>query len=987
MQYIDPSLIKKLIRVLIFNLFLFSFVLPLSSQDRDYETVKKMIQEFKKDERGPYQAIRWFCPDGSILPPKERCPEPGGIQHALPKDIVQKLATESNIYLGQILAGSDFSEFFDEINLNLRLQEYQMEKFLQAVDDGWIMRRARYYRGAVQAEDEETWGKQFLQWLVAKDDVIREQFFLVRQIVSDIPHQANNDKWMSIRGLSKTISDSVSSFMDLRVKLHGQPEFHDIQRVKVYYTKNQKLISTNMQSMLQTLIEDLQIVYHNSDIPALQVYLKKIEATSPLNQKLKDLVSAYEEFGEASSIPNRDKIRFLEELANLLYLVREQILDTQVPSQRLIFLNFSNDIENILFQNIGDWQPRTIGELLEKNYILTKSLTGCGFLEVWEWHYIEPLINPINFGKHIEFAKFSESVSYTRRVVEWGTSMVRAVYNPVINLFSRFEPLAIGFLDDRIRSSLLLAQGELAGQMAEVLTAKSGVKHQMTGIRNQGQIRGLNPGYAFGELEVVTGDPEKVLFSTKKIYFIQRAPVDMKPVAGIATVSEGNLVSHVQLLARNLGIPNAVISEQNLADLLPYSGKNVFYAVSPGGTVVLKLESNMSAKERALIEEQKRSDERIYVPATKINLKKTELLNLKNLRSSDSGSLCGPKAANLGQLKSLFPDKVVNGIVIPFGIFREHLDQSMPGSDTSYWSFLQNTFKEASILKSTGKSDEEIETWILKQFMELQEAIRTMPFLSGFREKLSEQFMQIFGKDMGEIPVFIRSDTNMEDLKDFTGAGLNLTVFNVREPEKIFKSIRDVWASPYSERSYLWRQKYLLNPENVFPSILIIPTVPVKKSGVLITTGITSTQAEDLTVAFNRGAGGAVEGQMAESYLLEKNGPDKLISPSRERAYTDLPEQGGTLKRFSNFNQRILSTENLKQIRLFSQEMQIKLRDRSGINSNGPYDVEFGFLDDKIWLFQVRPYVESKKARSSDYLQSINPEIKNQPNILLEEEY
>ena len=38
----------------------------------------------------------------------------------------------------------------------------------------------------------------------------------------------------------------------------------------------------------------------------------------------------------------------------------------------------------------------------------------------------------------------------------------------------------------------------------------------------------------------------------------------MKPVAGIASVSEGNLVSHVQLLARNLGIPNAVLSPRAL---------------------------------------------------------------------------------------------------------------------------------------------------------------------------------------------------------------------------------------------------------------------------------------------------------------------------------------------------------------------------------------------------------------------------------------
>ena len=92
----------------------------------------------------------------------------------------------------------------------------------------------------------------------------------------------------------------------------------------------------------------------------------------------------------------------------------------------------------------------------------------------------------------------------------------------------------------------------------------------------------------------------------------------------------------------------------------------------------------------------------------------------------------------------------------------------------------------------------------------------------------------------------------MEDLKDFSGAGLNLTVFNVLDEEKIWQAIRDVWASPYTERSYKWRQKFLLNPENVFPSILIIPSVDVDYSGVLITKGINVGNENDLTVAVNR---------------------------------------------------------------------------------------------------------------------------------------
>ena len=33
-----------------------------------------------------------------------------------------------------------------------------------------------------------------------------------------------------------------------------------------------------------------------------------------------------------------------------------------------------------------------------------------------------------------------------------------------------------------------------------------------------------------------------------------------------------------------------------------------------------------------------------------------------------------------------------------------------------------------------------------------------------------------------------------------------------------------------------------------------------------------------------------------------------------------------------------------------------------------PADVEFGFLDGELRLFQLRPFLESRKARGSDYL-------------------
>jgi len=662
-------------------------------------------------------------------------------------------------------------------------------------------------------------------------------------------------------------------------------------------------------------------------------------------------------------------------MADLLLKIRERLPDVESPEDRLALLDISVDLETVFFRNAVSWDPQTYRMLLEKGYSMAQAAAGCGFLELWEWEEVDSILGRPRSEDQITQGRFADTADYMRRVVEWSTGMVQAVYGPVIETFAEFEPEARGFLDDRVRSSLLLPLGETAGRFSNVKAVLTEVTNQVMGISDSGRIRGLNPGFARGELVVVRESAAEIRFEDDKIYVLPRVPADMKPVAGVATASEGNLVSHVQLLARNLGIPNAVISPEHIGELAPFSGRLIFYAVSPGGRVIMKPASDMTARERALVETRERVDERIAVPTEKLDLKQRKLLPLKGLRSADSGRVCGPKAANLGQLKHLFPDHVADGLVIPFGVFRAHMDQSMQGNEQTYWAFLEATFSRARIDRAAGISADRVETGILARLDRLHKAIRKIDFLPGFEAEFANRFAEVLGDPPGEIPVFVRSDTNMEDLEEFTGAGLNLTVFNVRDAGKILQGIRDVWASPFRERSYLWRQKFMLNPENVYPSILILPTVPVDKSGVLITTGLSGGGPEDLTVAFSRGPGGAVEGQAAESYLVYPSGEYRLLSPSRERKFNILPMTGGLEKGYGHFHRRILAPAELNRLRDFAGRINRLLPGAPGIGSTGPFDVELGFLGEKIWLFQVRPYVENKNAQGSKYLRSLDQEI------------
>ena len=948
-----------------FSVFLCSY--SLLAQKVDAEKIKEQITFYKNDLRGPYKDIRWFCSDGSVRQPKDPCPDnigPGN-QHARYKDEVENLGVTNHVYLGQILTYTKHDAFWDDGNNNSRLKQYQIDKYLRAVDDGWINRKSQFYRGSIQSEDEEAWGINFYKWLLSNDELLENNYYLIRQSLKDIPHNGDDNLAQLMRSQSKVLSDLYPAFMDLRVKIHAQPETKDIEKVIAFKTKHSARLSSNQTKILDELVATMTIFFKPVDLVSLQQKATLLSST-PFGETFKDYVLVHNKVTNASDL--------IQDTAELLVNLRTNLLIEKRPVARLQMLDISIKLEEVIFKNAPQWQPDTVEQLVDKICYLGMATAAAGYIEQYEWESLS-LTKSVNLINESTLGELTTILQSGRRLVEWSSGMVKANYQNEVDVYTNFEPLAYGFIDDKIRGSIALHLGKSVGELGDFIAKESSLTNKVLNIPNQSTIRGLNPGYAYGELVVVGGSPDAIEVSSNKIYVFQRPPADLKPIAGIATVSEGNMVSHVQLLARNLGIPNAALSDENLEDLKQFNGQNVFYAVSNKGNVIIKAEKDMSAEEVALFVKKERKEGKIEVPVEHIVLHETKVLNMRDVDASNSGKICGPKAANLGQLKKMFPEQVVEGLVIPFGIFRDHMDQDMPEQNQSYWSFLSAMFKEAIAMEEQGIAEEEIEHYQLRQLEILRTAIKKMPLKADFISQMEHDFKSVLGHALGEIPVFLRSDTNMEDLKEFTGAGLNLTLFNVVDKEKIFNGIKDVWASPYTERSFKWRQKYLLNPENVFPSILVIPSVDVDYSGVLITKGLTSGDDKDLTIAFSRGAGGAVDGQSAETYLLKDAGGYQLLAPSRERFYNSLPITGGTLKNTATFETPILNTQNIKDIKQLAKEIRQTMPKETNEAYDGAYDVELGFKDNQLWLFQIRPFVENKKALSSSYLESITPTI------------
>jgi len=351
-----------------------------------------------------------------------------------------------------------------------------------------------------------------------------------------------------------------------------------------------------VSKMIQALVKDLERAFETARLTTLSASVDRLPATLSLRDELNRLVTTH---AETQSPDDADAwLARFSAMADLLLNIRERLPEVESPEDRLTLLDLSVDLETVFFRDAVSRDPQTYRMLLEKGYLMTRAAAGCGFLELWEWEEVGGILSPPRSEDQITQGRFADTADYVRRVVEWSTGMVQAVYGPVIETFSEFEPEARGFLDDRVRSSLVLPLGETAGRFSTVQAVLTEVSNQVMGVSDSGRIRGLNPGFARGELVVVRDPAADIRFEDDKIYVLPRVPADMKPVAGVATASEGNLVSHVQLLARNLDIPNAVISPEHIGELAPFSGRIIFYAVSPGGRVIMKPASAGRARHR-----------------------------------------------------------------------------------------------------------------------------------------------------------------------------------------------------------------------------------------------------------------------------------------------------------------------------------------------------------------------------------------------------
>jgi hypothetical protein len=147
----------------------------------------------------------------------------------------------------------------------------------------------------------------------------------------------------------------------------------------------------------------------------------------------------------------------------------------------------------------------------------------------------------------------------------------------------------------------------------------------------------------------------------------------------------------------------------------------------------------------------------------------------------------------------------------------------------------------------------------------------------------------------------------------------------------------------------------------------------------MVTADVETGSRETITLVANEGVGGGVEGQSAETWRVPLNGSPPLLlnSATAPRKRVLLPRGGSDLVLASGAD-RVLEDSDLAALRDFTGRIPGWFRNMPPeARAKAVADVEFGFIDDRLILFQIRPFVENAGARANTRLVAMDESLRS----------
>jgi hypothetical protein len=727
----------------------------------------------------------------------------------------------------------------------------------------------------------------------------------------------------AIRNRAIWIAERENSFYDLRVEIHNFPNGGTLRKVKDYNAKTpltktvreqveiiirelESFLGVNSGGSLNTALERRMVLRdeHVSKLKALADQLPadleaRIKSLASFRVEARDLVSNY---------PQPKRIGHLNDvfLSEVVAVETSRLVDQlgQLPLARRV--NAVKDIFSHLALD-GVLSPHQIKSFW-------RALDQIDKLSVSELEK-KVLMNQVLKGVLDQI--FFE-VTDTFGVADQTT------FTAV-----RRQSSSIRFTDNFMRNGITFVLSKMVDVQSREIAQELKLEHRVFESQVQSYVEVYSPGEAVGVLRI---NPNALSLAKNDIPVFQQMPGESAPASGFVTVGSGARLSHLQLLAKSLKIPNVQIQQDVFDQLKAYDGQWVrLRALENGQLQIEKASSQNSSTDLPSLA-------RVKIPQPNHSLRTP--VTFADFTPPTEGHFAGPKGVTLARIfqEQSIRSHVVDGFILPFGFFKAYAERT--GLD--------------QLLNVLAKVDLKNQYLVGILTAQIEAKITANPIPAELLQQIKQAVDALEQRTGNKLGYFFRSDTNVEDLPNFNGAGLNESAANVKNDlAAIDAAVRRVWISPYSEKSIYWRGEALGQPRVTIaePSVVVMPTVHAKSSGVYISRGGENWEVGRGTTSANFGIGSVVEAGRPVEEISFRYGEPLFLNLTVSTESPVPGKTGGLVRQQVPRGTAVLDENQAKTL----NELGRKIDSLLGDEAHG-WDIEWAF-DTKgdLYILQARP--------------------------------
>lgn len=474
-------------------------------------------------------------------------------------------------------------------------------------------------------------------------------------------------------------------------------------------------------------------------------------------------------------------------------------------------------------------------------------------------------------------------------------------------------------------------------------------------ITKEQEYQAMNVAKGIGRIHIIEKFDETVEIGDNEILILKEVPLTLPSVAGIIISKPSTPLSHINLLAKGWGVPNAYI--KNAQELFKeYDGWWVEFETKLTSYTIKRADLNAIKEYQA---RQKVFNDTM-IPRSDLAVKK--LAGLKEQRKKDVVAY-GAKSANLGELMNakLAGFTVPDGFTIPFYYYDKFMTEN--GFDDIIFELMNdNNFVHNPTVRR-------------QKLLEFQAMIQK----GKFDPELRAEILKLAHEKFPNKGLFARSSTNSEDLPNFNGAGLYSTKANIIGDEALIEGIKSVWASIWNYRAYEARERSHIPHDQVFMAVLIQEGINSEKSGVMITTDPYDREDnKSIYISAKKGQGElTVQGVKVGEQVLYRTRTKtvKILTRSEEESQLVFDENGGLRQEPIVKGLLVLNNEEAKRLAAISVKIKKIFGDKE-------QDIEWVIVGKDIFIVQARPFISNRRGKYGTPLpQATIEQIKNDMRV------